>query len=187
MIMHTKCIAVLSTPEALLTPLPTLLPSLHGAPDSAIFRLPRAAWMTTSAQNIRVDTSVRVDTVSLQPLRGRWGFLPRRPRLSWRWGVCTSSKIQAPLRAPVGCLTVSDWDFYDHGKVQNLRLRASSTGLWTRSKTIFGLTRGVCQSVTQFIDPSMLSDLVTTGRRFRTGADHWMINRMTRRLSLLYP
>ena len=168
--MHTICIAVLSTPEALLTPLPTLLPALHGAPDSAIFRLPRAAWMTTSAQYKRVDTSV-----SLQPLRGRWGFLPRRPRLSWRWGVTTSSKIQAPLRAPVGCLTVSDWDFYDPGKVQYLRLRASSTGLWTRSKTIFGLTRGVCQSVTKCVDPSMLSDLMTTGRRIRTGADHRMM------------
>ena len=175
--MHTIFITALSTPEALLTPLPTLLPALHGAPDSAIFRLPRAAWMTTSAQYKRVDhdTSVLVDSVSLQPLRGRWGFLPRRPRLSWRWGVCTSSKIQAPLRAPVGCLTVSDWDFYDPGKVQYLRLRASSTGLWTRSKTIFGLTRGVRQSVTQCVDPSMLSDLVTTGRRFRTGTDHRMM------------
>ena len=126
MIMHTICIAVLSTPEALLTPLPTLLPALHGAPDSAIFRLPRAAWMTTSAQNVRVDTSVRVDTVSLKPLQGLWGvfLLPRRPLLSWRWGVTTSSKIQAPLRAPVGCLTVFDCDFYDPDSVQYLQLRA---------------------------------------------------------------
>jgi hypothetical protein len=46
-------------------------------------------------------------------------------------GELSMSKIQAPVRAPVGCLTVFDWDFYDPDSVQYLRLqgacRAGST------------------------------------------------------------
>jgi hypothetical protein len=88
---------------------------------------------------------------------------------------------RARARIGGGFLTVSDLDFYDAGKVQYLRLGASATGpwSWTRSETIFGLTREpeavACQSVTQCVDPSMLSDLATTGRRFRAGADHRMM------------